>query len=199
MSEYVLSLSYGKDSIACLGAIELLGLPLDRIVHVEVWATNTIPADLPEMVEFKDRADAIIKARYGITVERLRAEATYEQKFYSVRGAQGRQSNSPRTGLIYGWPFMRGAWCNGHLKLHPLEKHLRGTVQYVGIAADEPSRFHVLSDIKVSPLVEAGWTERQCREWCEENDLLSPIYTTASRGGLLVLPQSECRAAKASA
>ena len=22
-----------------------------------------------------------------------------------------------------------------------------------------------------------------CRKWCEENDLLSPIYTTASRGG----------------
>lgn len=31
--EYVLSLSYGKDSIACLGAIEQLELPLDRIVH----------------------------------------------------------------------------------------------------------------------------------------------------------------------
>lgn len=31
--EYVLSLSYGKDSLACLGAIEQLGLPLDRIVH----------------------------------------------------------------------------------------------------------------------------------------------------------------------
>ena len=22
-----------------------------------------------------------------------------------------------------------------------------------------------------------------CREWCEDNDLLSPIYTTATRGG----------------
>ena len=46
----VLSLSYGKDSLACLGAIEQLGLPLDRIVHVEVWETDTIPADLPEAV-----------------------------------------------------------------------------------------------------------------------------------------------------
>lgn len=33
---YTLSLSYGKDSLACLGAIEELGLPLDRIVHAEV-------------------------------------------------------------------------------------------------------------------------------------------------------------------
>lgn len=58
--EYALSLSYGKDSLACLGAIEELGWPLDRIVHAEVWATDTIPADLPPMVEFKAKADAVI-------------------------------------------------------------------------------------------------------------------------------------------
>ena len=67
--EHILSLSYGKDSLACLGAIEELGLPLDRIVHAEVWATDTIPADLPPMVEFKKKADAIIKERWGIEVE----------------------------------------------------------------------------------------------------------------------------------
>lgn len=68
---YTLSLSYGKDSLACLGAIEELGLPLDRIVHAEVWATDTIPADLPPMVEFKEKADKIIKERYGIEVEHV--------------------------------------------------------------------------------------------------------------------------------
>lgn len=31
--------------------------------------------------------------------------------------------------------------------------------------------------------MEAGWDEAYCRKWCEENDLLSPIYTTATRGG----------------
>lgn len=53
--EYILSLSYGKDSLACLGAIERLKWPLDRIVHAEVWATDTISADLPPMVEFKKK------------------------------------------------------------------------------------------------------------------------------------------------
>lgn len=71
--QYVLSLSYGKDSLACLEAIKLLDLPLDRIIHAEVWATDTIPADLPPMVEFKAKADAIIKERYGITVEHISA------------------------------------------------------------------------------------------------------------------------------
>ena len=31
--EHILSLSYGKDSLDCLGAIEELGWPLDRIVR----------------------------------------------------------------------------------------------------------------------------------------------------------------------
>lgn len=33
--EHVLSLSYGKDSMACLFAIEELGWKLDRIVHAD--------------------------------------------------------------------------------------------------------------------------------------------------------------------
>ena len=54
-NSHILSLSYGKDSLACLGAIEKLGWPLDRIIHAEIWATDTIPADLPPMVEFKEK------------------------------------------------------------------------------------------------------------------------------------------------
>lgn len=72
----VLSLSYGKDSLACLGACERLGIKIDRIVHTEVWATDTIPADLPPMVEFKKHADKIIKQRYGIEVEHICALKT---------------------------------------------------------------------------------------------------------------------------
>lgn len=64
-TQYVLSLSYGKDSIACLAAIEQLGLPLDRIVHAEVWATDTIPADLPPMVEFKKKSGCHHKGKMG--------------------------------------------------------------------------------------------------------------------------------------
>lgn len=45
--ESILSLSYGKDSTACLWAIRELGWPLDRIVTADVWATDMIPADPP--------------------------------------------------------------------------------------------------------------------------------------------------------
>lgn len=196
MAEYVLSLSYGKDSLACLGAIEQLGLPLDRIIHAEVWATDTIPADLPPMMDFKAKADAIIKERWGITVEHINTQ-TYEHYFYKVIGDKAikqreeRIRNLEKTGkaynfhnLIYGFPLQRGAWCNSKLKLAALSKgQPKNGVVYIGIAADEPNRLHRLTETKRSPLVEAGWSEAMCREWCEKNDLLSPIYTTATRGG----------------
>ena len=183
--EHILSLSYGKDSLACLGAIEQLGWPLDRIVHAEVLATDTIPADLPPMVEFKAKADKIIKERWGVEVEHVCAmkdgrKLTYESVFYRKRGFS-RNGNTPHK--MYGWPFQKGPWCNDRLKTGVLDLVAKNCVRYVGIAADEPNRFHVLSDTKKSPLVEAGWTEAYCRQWCEENDLLSPIYTSSTRGG----------------
>lgn len=181
--EYVLSLSYGKDSLACLGAIEELGWQLDRIVHAEVWATDTIPADLPPMVEFKKKADEIILKRWGIEVEHVRAEKDYQTCFYLVCGQQERKAKSKCAGKIYGWPFQRGPWCNSRLKQHVLNKALKGCVHYVGIAVEETQRYHILQENKKSPLVEIGWDEAKCRKWCEENDLLSRIYTTATRGG----------------
>jgi hypothetical protein len=76
--EHILSLSYGKDSLACLEACKLLGYPIDRVIHAEVWATDTIPAELPPMIEFKAKADGIIKERYGLTVEHVTAERERE-------------------------------------------------------------------------------------------------------------------------
>lgn len=159
-TEHILSLSYGKDSLACLGAIEQLSWPLDRIIHAEVWATDTIPADLPPMVEFKAKADEIIKRRWGIEVEHYAAEGrerereratspcsikrshqvsssvqseaslwceehgarssntearlTYESVFYKTR------TSGTHKDQIYGFPMIRGAWCNDRLKMAAL-------------------------------------------------------------------------------
>lgn len=186
--EHILSLSYGKDSLACLGAIEELGWPLDRIVHSEVWATDTIPADLPLMVEFKAKADDIIKKRWGIVVEHYSAtnidgitgdRVTYQDGFYHVL------KRGKRCGEICGFPMRKGQWCQ-KLKLHPFDvirERSEEAITYLGIAADEPNRFGILNDRKKSPLKKLGWAELNCRSWCEKNGLLSPIYTNADRSG----------------
>lgn len=182
MKQYVASLSYGKDSLAMLHVItDVLHWQLDRIITADVWATDTIPADLPPMVEFKDKADRIIKERWGIEVEHFRADDSYENIFY--RKFQRGQA----VGRIYGFPFRAGNWCNGMLKMTAINKAhklTKGCKAYIGIAVDEPNRFHNLDENTISPLVEANWTEAMCREWCEQNNLLSPIYTTAARGGV---------------
>ena len=175
--QYIASISYGKDSLAMLEVIKQHNMPLDRIVHVEIMATDTIPADLPPMMEFKAKADAIIKERYGIEVEHLRAAKSYEKLFYTKR------SKGNRAGTIIGWPMIGGSECQSTLKMPPMHKIEKGNICYIGIAADEPNRFHNLTEFKRSPLVEWGVTEAEARKMCEDLDLLSPIYTQSARGG----------------
>ncbi len=73
-----------------LEVIHSRGLPLDRITTTDVWATDTISANLPPMDAFKARMDERIWQLYRIEVEHLCArnkdgsKRTYEQMFYHV-------------------------------------------------------------------------------------------------------------------
>lgn len=191
--QYVLSISYGKDSLGCLGAIEQLGLPLDRIIHAEMFATDTISADYPEIVEFKKHADAIIKERWGIEVEHIRSTkidgveksegVSFQDGFYHI--VQGER----RFGEIKGFPLQLHPWCK-KLKTRAIDRcnkefmKKKNTVSYIGIAADEPERLARLDGVHtMAPLAMAGWTEADAYKWCEENDLLSPAYKTSNRTG----------------
>ena len=91
-------------------------------------------------------------------------------------------------GEIRGFPitFSSGGWCKNLKNMNKLSP--QNAISYVGIACDEPDRFHNLTETRIGPLVEAGWTGDMCREWCSKNDLLSPIYTTATRGGCWFCP-----------
>lgn len=89
-TQYIARISYGKDSLKMLEVIWSRGLPLDRITTTDVWATDTISANLPPMMAFKDRMDQRIWDMYRIEVEHLCAlnrdgsKRTYEQMFYHI-------------------------------------------------------------------------------------------------------------------
>lgn len=121
-----------------LEVIHQHNMPLDRIVHVEIMATDTIPADLPPMMEFKAKADRIIKERYGVEVEHLHAKVSYEEQFYETI------KKGKRKGSIYGFPMIKGAWCNDRLKMKPLYYIQKNNISWIGIAADEVNRLHKL-------------------------------------------------------
>ena len=130
-TEFVINLSYGKDSLAAIHvAVDILKIPiwLIRIVHAEVWATDTIPADLPPMVEFKRWADGFIKGRWGLTVEHVCAtrggwKRTFCDTFYEMH------ERGKHIGQLRGFPMQRGSWCKDRLKWAALgEVNLREIV-----------------------------------------------------------------------
>lgn len=87
--QYIARISHGKDSLKMLDVIVSRGLRLDRITTTDVWATDTIRGEYPEMVKFKERADEYIWRKYRIEVEHLCAmkdgeKVTYEKLFYHI-------------------------------------------------------------------------------------------------------------------
>lgn len=53
--QYIARISHGKDSMKMLDVIISRGLKLDRITTTDIWATETIRGEYPEMVKFKER------------------------------------------------------------------------------------------------------------------------------------------------
>lgn len=113
---------------------------------------------------------------------------SFENQFYKPR------TKGKSIGVIYGFPMVRGPMVQlrtqttGAAPVFSKSSLAQGAstniVQYLGIAADEPARLKRLDGVtKTSPLAAIGWKEADARKWCEQNDLLSPIYTTSTRGG----------------
>lgn len=184
--EYIASLSYGKDSIAMLEIIAEHKLPLDRIVHVEIMATKEVPADLPEVVEWKQYADEIIRKRYGINVDHIDAGKTFEELFYRI--PKRRSYNAEKQGTIRGFPSLHCQWCSKELKIEVMHRVYKNCVQYIGIAADEPGRHSQLTDRIRSPLTEFGISEHQCLKICKRLGLLAPTYLQSKRNGCWFCP-----------
>lgn len=124
-TQRIARISYGKDSLKMLEVIKSRGLPLDRITTTDVWATDTISANLPPMMEFKDRMDQRIWDMYRIEVEHLCAlnkdgsKRTYEQMFYHIPVRRSQVGNVERRfqdGSITGFPYLGRPWCQGELK-----------------------------------------------------------------------------------
>ena len=137
----------------------------------------------------------MILDRWGIEVEHICArekdgsKRTFESYFY-------RQRNYCKDGnvidTIYGWPYSLGGWCNSELKVKPYNRCFKKEdIHYLGLALDEPERLERLKKKKnnISPLEKIGWTEADCYKWCQENNLLSPLYETETRDGCWFCPK----------
>ena len=192
--KYVASLSFGKDSMAMLIKIKELGLPLDEVIYVDIIFDDDTSGETPEMASFIGKAEKILKEKFDIEVTHLRG-VTFKEQFYKIK------QRGKHVGDNYGFPYTIGAWCNDRLKLQPIKEYMRKqkeqVIQYVGIAYDEPERYERLNhETHIAPLYDLKITEKEAMEICEKYDLLSPIYKTSFRGGVLVLPKTTIKSIK---
>lgn len=192
--EYIASISYGKDSLAMLDVIWLCGYPLTKIITVDVMATPEMSANFEEVEEFKKKADKIIFERYGIQVEHLKSNVSYEEEFYRKRG-NGKRTKPENVGKIYGFPMTMGAWCNRSLKMQAINKYKKpNQFWYVGYALDEKKeerqeKIRNCKDLRLYPLVREN-DRTDVSGTVQGNRFVKSYIYNFSKGWLLVLSQS---------
>ena len=125
--EHIARISMGKDSLKMLNVIITRGLPLDRVTTTDVWATDTIRAELPDVLLAKERIEEKIWQMYRLNVDHLCAmnpdgtKRTYEQMFYHVpnrrsQTVQVERERRIKPGSIRGFPDLWNKWCQSDLK-----------------------------------------------------------------------------------
>ena len=195
----IFSLSFGKDSMATLILAAEQGIPIDRVMYCDIRFNEEISGEHPIMAEWIPTAEKRLKELFGITVDHAYSD-TYLNKFYTVK------KTGKFVGKIYGFPYIRAAWCNRELKLKAISKYLsqfknKKITQFVGIAKDERSRWERMKLKETanrkyrSLLVEQNLTEQDAMAICKKYDLLSPMYGVDGifRGGRWFCPK-QCMA-----
>lgn len=185
--EHIASLSFGADSMATVILAHIHGEPLDAALYCEVMFDKTTSGEVPEHRDFIYNTAIPALEQWGIKTIVLRSESTMKEVFYTRRTEKSRYC-----GKYIGFPMVGRCELQKRLKLRPIHAFLKDhpdAVQYVGIATDEKKRLRSLDGKrKVSLLAKYGLTQDDARELCSEYGLLSPIYSFAKRG-VLVLPQ----------
>ena len=175
--KYIASCSFGKDSLAAIAARIAHGEHIDDVLYCRIMFDDNISAELPEHEEWIHcHAIPLLKSRYGLNTTIVQAETTYTRQFYKKYAKGG------WIGQKYGFPMLKGPWCNSLLKVGPLTEWQRAQgehIQLIGIAADETKRIERNSTPgKLLPLVDYGMTEADAFNLCQKIDLLSPAYSS---------------------
>ena len=192
---YILSLSFGKDSMALLVEVLRRKLPLDYVIFCDIRFNDKISGEHPIMAQWISTAEDILKNKWGVEVIHLTAKKNFYEQFYTIK-EKGRHK-----GDIYGFPYIIGAWCNARLKLDPIKRFISDKIkehgavtEYIGIASDEPKRLERYKKLetdkhKYITLADLGIDELKAMEICKQHNLLSPKYENSFRGGCWFCPK----------
>lgn len=159
---FIAHCSHGKDSWAMVRGLIEKGWPLHEVVFYDTGA------EFQAIYSARDALLPLLK-EYGVTYTELHPARPF---FYDMLE---KPVYSEKNGNHFGY-----GWCGGvtrwgtAAKTAELDKYVNRlreqgykVVQYIGIAADERSRIERnRKDGKRLPLVEWGWTEEYCLQYC---------------------------------
>lgn len=189
------SWSGGKDSTASIILEHQLGLPPSDVVMVEVMydIARNISGELPEHIDFVRNVAVPTLKQWGHKVTIVRADTDYISHFYHT--IQRSVNHPERIGKYVGFPIAGRCSINRDCKMPPIRKYLANypadTIQYVGIAVDEPQRLARLDGLThISLLAQHGYTEQMCFDLCRKYGLLSPAYDYDTRNGCWFCPNN---------
>jgi 3'-phosphoadenosine 5'-phosphosulfate sulfotransferase (PAPS reductase)/FAD synthetase len=179
----ILCWSGGKDSTASIILAHENGIHIDKIIMSEVMFSHkdNISGEDTEHIEWV-RNVAIPKiTEWGYDVEILRDKKDYLSLFNAVIT---RSKEPSRNGKLVGFPIGGRCFMNSRGKMRPIHQFKKAncnknTIEYVGIAIDEPERLDNMRSRNVnaiSLLEKYNYTEKMANDLCAENNLLSPIY-----------------------
>lgn len=187
--KYIASCSFGKDSIATILIALERGEPVNEAVYCEVMFDSKTSAEIPEHRDFIYSTAIPFIERAGIPVIVVRPEKTMKDFFYQKRGEK-----SKYCGKMLGFPMVGRCELNGSAKVKAIKAYWKrqppGSMQYLGIAADEPRRLARMKPNSISLLQKYRITESAAYELCKKAGLLSPIYQFTTRNGCFFCPNS---------
>jgi 3'-phosphoadenosine 5'-phosphosulfate sulfotransferase (PAPS reductase)/FAD synthetase len=187
--KHIASCSFGKDSLATILLALEHGEPLDEAVYCEVMFDKRTSGEVPEHRTFIYETALPRLEQLGVPVRVLRSDKTYLDLF------AGAITRGPKKGLRRGFPLCGHCYVQRDCKLRPIRRYNRtltpDTVQYVGIASDEPVRLRRLQGDQVSLLEKYHYTEEDAKQLCQTAGLLSPVYAFTDRGGCWFCPNAK--------
>lgn len=155
--EYVVSVSFGKDSLCMLLRLLEENWPITLVIFYNTGMEFACVYDM------RDKVLPLIKEK-GITYIELSPPESMEY-LMCEKEVHKRNGNVQRG----RW------WCGGacrwmtRYKLDAIDRYTKNAITYVGIAADELNRLEhkvAKEENKVYPLVEWGMTEADCLRYC---------------------------------
>ena len=143
--EWIVSWSGGKDSTATILLMHQFKVPIKKIIYVRMMWDDELPATLPIMTTFVDKAKVCFE-NMGYEVEVIKsiktakaiAENTYKKSIYPQR-------NGKQYGIT---SFMRGMCMFTGVKqktIHAATANSENEYHMIGIAYDEKERYHNLT------------------------------------------------------